>query len=198
MITIESSFVKSGLALRALIPYNVPMKRKRILSDYERRTDADGKDSYIYTGPMFTPNLSRAGLFRFRAAAWILPIVGFLLWLRMCLLDTEGMRQMYIALPCVSLFLPLCMLIGDAYKITVQRRPAQRAEYERGYAQMRRCSIAVASLSSAVVVAQAVFLLLTGAAPWGELAFLGIAAVIALLFSLFSMFQKKTRFITHR
>ncbi len=174
------------------------MKRKRILSDYERRTDADGKDSYIYTGPLFAPDLSPARLLRFRVAAWVYPIIGLLLWLVMCLPDTEGMRQMYVALPCVSLSLPLCLLLGDAYKVTTQRAPMQRAEYERSYAQMRRCTLAIVVLSSMVFAAEGVFLLATATSVGGEFALWGISVVQFSFFFTFLALQKHIQFTTHR
>ena len=135
------------------------MNRKRISSDYDRRLGADGKETYIYTGPRFNVDLPAKRLLRYRVICWLMPVLGFLIFIGSGISDPQGLRQMYIVLPFIALFMPLALLIGDAYKVTTANKNMERKEYARSIVQMRRCSVAVVALSGIVFIAQAAFMI---------------------------------------
>ncbi len=174
------------------------MKRKRILADYERQTGPDGKDKYIYTGPMFSLDLPPAHRRRYLCICWLVPAVVLALFVGMGLLDTEGLRRMYIALPFVGVFMPLALLFGDAYKLTVAKSEMQRAEYERSVEQMRRCTVSGLVLSGIVFLGQASLMLFGGFTTWVEVMFLLCAGVQAALFFFFYRSQKKVKVLARR
>lgn len=125
----------------------INMKRKRILADYRPRVMNTGKKEYDYAGPMFSFSYETHSRAMFLLVCWGVPILAFLLWIAMGMISSDLSRQMYAMLPYVFLVLPIVMLLGDAYKVTLYKGALRRAEYERGFMQMRRFAIGGLCLS---------------------------------------------------
>lgn len=119
------------------------MSRKRIIADYERRMDGQGREIYIYTGPVFSLALSEAQLSRYRLACWLAPLVMIALYVAIGLLNTQSMHKFYVVFPFIALMMPLALLLSDAYKLSTNRKEMQRKEYLRCIVQMRRCTVTV-------------------------------------------------------
>jgi len=85
------------------------------LADYAGDVDVDGKPNYRYEGPFYSLNTAPAARKRYLRAAWLAPAFGLVLLIAMGLLNSEGTRNLYVALPHVSIFLPVFLQFGDAY-----------------------------------------------------------------------------------
>ena len=165
------------------------MRKKRILADYAHDVGADGKPSYRYEGPLYSLHAAPAAWKRYLLAAWLAPVLGLVLLIAMGLLNSEGTRVIYVALPYVSIFLPVFLLFGDAYKVTRARHPMRRAEYERSVVQMRRATVAALVLSLCVLAGQGVLLLVSG---WNgvEFAFFACGLALSVLWAVFRRAQR--------
>jgi len=134
------------------------MNRKKLLSGYTRHWDADGNETYTYTGPRyalgFPPGKRRQVIF----LCWLAPAAALGLFVCMGLLGTRGSYAAYVALPYVSIFMPTALLFGDAYKLARTRGVMREAEYSRSVVQMRRCTLAGAAVSAATLAGQTAFL----------------------------------------
>lgn len=133
------------------------------------------------------------------AACWLVPLVSLAIFVGMGLLNADSSRKLYVALPHMSLFLPAAMLIGDAYKLTVAKPNMQRAEYERGFLQMRRCTIAALVLSVILLVIQFIYILFgDSTTPRAEWVFALGTLTESALFCIFLYYQKHIQTIIHR
>lgn len=153
------------------------MRKKRILSDYVRETDAEGRAKYKYEGPLFSFSMPPSERKRYLLACWLVPSAALLLLIAMGRLNSGGTRVFYVALPYIGIFLPVSLLFGGAYKLTRAKEPMRRLEYERSILQMRRSTLAALILSLAALLGQAVFMLGTGANPIENL-FLACGALL--------------------
>lgn len=122
------------------------------MADYQTRITETGKTEYDYIGPLFVCSCDTHGRGAFLVVCWGIPALALLVWIAMGMISSDLSRRMYAMLPYVFLVFPILMLLGDAYKVTLYRRALRRAEYERGYGQMRRFAVAGLCLSAVVFV----------------------------------------------
>lgn len=163
------------------------MKRERIQSDFEKRTDTAGKEYYHYAGPLYELPRRRSLL----AAVWGLPLLGLCVFVAMGLVSGPVSRRMWVMLPYVLLAAPLVMLIGDAYKVTLALRgPVRRAEHERGFLQLRRFAVAGTVLGIGTLATALIHMALQGtfASEWSFA--LGAAALTAIFSALTFIVEK--------
>ena len=170
------------------------MKRKRLQADYVRQTEENGKTSYVYMGPKFSLVVTQEERRRYIVTCWLAPALSFLVFVFMGLLNTVGTRVPYVALPYVGIFLPVMILFGNAYKVTVARAEMQRAEYERGILQMRSYTIVGLVFSGATLLGQTALLIFGNTVEtmveWG---FWTCAMVLCMIFCAFLQIQRHIR-----
>ena len=138
------------------------MKKKTIIRDYTTGQDKQGKTTYTYTGPVYRLGFDAEQWKRLLAAVWIAPVIGFALFICMGVLDGGGMKAFYVAVPFVTLFMPLSLMLGDAYKISIiKTKQVQRAAYMRSFVQLKQCTLAVIIITAVTVVGELIFMLVT-------------------------------------
>lgn len=175
------------------------MRRKQIIADYERRMDSQGKETYIYTGPLFSFDLTDRQLLGYRLFCWAVPALMIAAYISIGLLDTGSMRRFYAVFPFIALMMPLALLISDAYKLSTNPRRMQRKEYLRCVVQMRRCTVAVIILSALLILGQSGFLLWESVeSARAEWLFLAGCVLICTMAIVFWSVQKRAKTTAHR
>jgi len=130
---------------------------------------------------------------------WIAPVAALALFLYMGFLGTEGTYTTYIALPYISILMPIALLLSDAYKLTIAKESMKRAEFERSVAQMRRCTIAGIALAGITLAGQTALIFFAGVAdPPREWLFWFLCLALFSVFLWFFYAQKRVRVTIHR
>lgn len=171
-------------------------KKERFAEEYRCESLPNGKKKYVYIGPTYALELSFRERQRFIALAFGAPALSLCLLVLGGLQNTAYARLPYIMLPFIALFMPLCILLGDAYKFAVNHGPMKRAEYERCAVQMRRATVAALCLSGV----SALGILFTGVfrrlqMTGGDAVLLLSSVGIAVISILFHEFQKMMHWV---
>lgn len=170
------------------------MKRKTIVADYETHIDENNKKTYTYIGPLYHVEWTKKERKIFLLLSWLLVITDVILFVLMARLNTGSTRQIMVTLPFVGLFMPLGLLLSDAYKLTINKGDMTRTQYERGYAQQTRCTIAAAVLMGITLLMDVVYWLTTpGAFNQKEAVFFGLGTLMLALFLLFLLYKKRIK-----
>ena len=130
----------------------------------------------------------------FLILSWLLPIATGVLFIMMGRLNTGSTRQMLVTLPFVGLFMPIALLVADAYKLTVYKGAMTRTQYTRSFAQQTGCVIAGLILCALMLIFDVVYLLtVDGAFNRSEGIFLALGCAMAVVFALFYAKKKQIR-----
>lgn len=132
------------------------MSKKVKEEDYEASVTDKGKTVYTYIGPRYSIEGARYALIN-----GFLSILSVGFYLAMGLCDGLGLYNFFVAIPYVVAMLPLCLAVGNAYKLFRKRSHLTRPEYEKGFVRQKTCLGFLSALSLFMLIAEAALLIIS-------------------------------------
>lgn len=154
------------------------MSMKKYFKDYEiiSTVDENGKEkeTKIYKGDYFEISLSNDNLLHYKRLCLILTVAILLLHTIGGTIDNLGMRNFYVILPYVIVFLPLVYMAEGVLKLPKEKRKYKREEVELSFKRIKTTSSALIVLFGITLIGEILFLFLNlgEVQIWSELAFL--------------------------
>lgn len=174
--------------------------RKKYLADYELRsvqTPKGHKDEAVYKGNYFIPDMPEDELQKYKVSFIVLSLIMTALFIAMGLLNNDGTRVLYVALPYAILLLPVAFMFTGAVYFYRFKEKLTRQEYDQSYIRIKAYGMAVLYLSIACALGN-LFVVLTGRTltPGKDILFILMSAAIAFLAFLAVQIHKKVKFKT--
>lgn len=141
------------------------MKKKYLSEDYKPVVGPDGKKDYRYVGPFFTLELPTDRWKPFIILCWI--SIGFAVAAVVVagLVDSLGLRTLYVALPYLMLMVPVALSVPAGWRLSRKHLRMTRDEHEKSALRLKVCAGVAAALAAATLVAEGICLLLHPATP---------------------------------
>lgn len=141
------------------------------------------RDEYIYIGKYYRVSIDDAGFKRLKWSYAITFLICAALFVGALFVDNLGMRQMFVAIPAVVILMPLCIAIGDVYKIATNKRDMTEREKDGSTEQLKGATVAMLISSGAAFLGELVYLIFLAQDPnlLKELLFAGCMLIIALV-----------------
>jgi|GEM_PF-1781784 len=159
--------------------------KKHYAEQYEVVQQLDGakgrrvKYDYIYKGDYFRYDVPDRKLLQIRILYLALSVVCAALFVLAGLLDTDGTRRLWVALPYVGMFFPIAMMVYTCIKQFFASRDMTEKEHDAVVGDLKKATLGLVAVSALTVIGTAVFLLTEDIRePAREWAFLGMTAAL--------------------
>ncbi len=154
---------------------------KKYAKDYKVRLVSanDGremKEEYVYTGDYFLSGLAPEKEKGFKRKCVFLLLGAAVCFFCAGLIDCDGMRVLYVALPYAVTLLPLGFMLTGAYRVCREKGPFKREAFDHGWKRLRSMSMLMLVLSGITVIGSALFMILNRDISGGEVPFLLLTA----------------------
>lgn len=170
---------------------------KKYYKDYKlvTKTLPNGKVKQVaeYIGKYYTTSLSKTDLKRMKFYYLALVLCSSATAMGAGFLNNPGSRMVYVALPYVSLFLPIAYSLMGTIGFISSKEKLTQASYEKTKVRIHRATIWQILLSSITVLGDIAFVQfrIDKKLLEKELAFIGCIVFVLLLNVLFIQFQKR-------
>lgn len=175
------------------------MRRNKTPPDYIPQMDRAGKITYVYNGPVYELEWTAEQRKWFCILALLIPIAALIIFILMGFINADCTKQVYVIVPFVSLFFPLVFLLIAAMRVYFVGRTLWRQDYQRTFASMRRCTLAVQCLAGMLLIVLILFSLFqntTTTEP--DRTFTIDTAILFLLLTFFHWLQSHVRCVRAR
>ncbi len=162
------------------------MSYKKYVKDYKAKlvsvNDGRGmKEIYVYTGDYFTAGIQDGQRGRVLAV-----LVGCCIGCILCfagagLIDCDGMRQFYVAMPFAVSLLPLGMMTAGVWRCVREKEPLKREAVDHSWRRVRGMGMFAAIMAGITAAASVVYMLIAKD-------FSGVQIVFTLVMALFAGF----------
>ncbi len=177
------------------------MGMKKYIKDYKTILTVNDKGeqirTYEYQGDYFKLPFNASQMQKFKTI-FLLTLAGIIfLHIAGGILNNPGMRQFYVAIPYIMVFLPLFNLLRSGLRLPVEERKYRREEIGVTYERFSNHSLILLIFLGACLVGEVVFLLFfsKGSPQASEYYFLA-AEIAAMALSLVIHFKLKKVVIT--
>ena len=140
------------------------MGMKKYIDDYETILSLNEKGeqvrTYEYRGDFFTLPFNQSEMRKFKTFFLVLLGGVFLAHAAGGFMNNDGMRQFYVAIPYVLVFLPLFNLLRSGIRLPVEERSYQRDEIGVTYERFTNHSLFLLIALGLCLVGEVLFLLL--------------------------------------
>jgi len=136
---------------------------KRYADDYETIIEKDErgreKKVAVYRGCYYVIDAEEKEINKFRRSSLILIVAIIILHIAGGFIDNPGMYAFYVALPYVSIFLPLYFMIAGGLRMPGENRKFRRDEIGLSFERIRKSNRFALILLGIVLVGEIVFLI---------------------------------------
>ena len=152
------------------------MSYKKYVKDYKAKlvsvNDGRGmKEIFVYTGDYFTAGIEKGQRRQVLAA-----IAGCCAGCILCfaaagMINCDGMRQFYVAVPYAVSLLPLGMMTAGVWRCLREKEPLKREAVDHSWRRVSGMSLFAAIVAAITAVASVVYMLIAKDLTGGQLAF---------------------------
>lgn len=171
---------------------------RKYIKDYEIVTTEDEKGrekrTVVYRGSIYEADVGALGLIKFKRICLLLAAAIVILQIAAGFVANPGMYAFYVALPYVSVFLPLYLLVDGILRLPKEQRPMHRDEAELSFDRIRKASTFLLIILGVGILGEIVYL--AGFASEGQLwevLYLGLEVAAAAAAYAFLRLQKNVQ-----
>jgi hypothetical protein len=152
------------------------MKRVQFPEDFHAERQPSGRMAYTYQGPRYTLGLDERGRAGYRMLSLLVAAAVVALFVLAGLSHSSGGRVMYVAVPYVLEFFPICMLVGGAIQALCMPGVLTRAGL-KSFKDQAAHAMGLFILSAIAGVGQCVYTLTQGVSGFRDWAFVACCAL---------------------